>query len=392
MSILFWVSLLVVFYTYAGYGLLLFGIISLKRMMPAKKGFIKNEISQKLPELTVIIAAYNEEKYIEKKLTNTFELSYPSELLYVMVVTDGSTDLTPQLVEKYPNVQHFFLPERKGKIAAVDRIMPHVSTPVVVFTDANTEVNQDALLNIARHFNNPEVGAVAGEKRILVKAEDEASSAGEGFYWKYESALKKWDSELKTVVGAAGELFALRTELYPEIPLDTIIEDFYTTLTIAKEGYRVVYEPEAYAMERGSASVKEELKRKVRIAAGGIQSIVRLAPLLNVFRYGWTSFQYISHRVLRWTVTPFALITLFVVSGLLAWQGIPFYIVAFAGQIVFYMLAIVGKQMASRSIKRKIFFIPYYFCMMNYAVIAGILRYLRGNQSVVWERAERAPV
>nr|WKN34316.1 glycosyltransferase family 2 protein [Tunicatimonas sp. TK19036] len=392
MIILFWISLFVVIYTYVGYGILLFGIVSLKRILSDNKKLAKTEVSPSLPELTIVIAAYNEEKYIEKKLANTLKLDYPSDLLYVMVVSDGSTDLTPQLVEKYPDVQHFFLPERKGKIAAVDRVMPHVTTPVVVFTDANTEVNQEALVNMARHFNDPEVGAVAGEKRILVKAEDEASSAGEGFYWKYESALKKWDSELRTVVGAAGELFAVRTELYPEIPLDTIIEDFYTTLTIAKEGYRVVYEPEAYAMERGSASVKEELKRKVRIAAGGIQSIVRLAPLLNVFRYGWTSFQYISHRVLRWTITPFALITLFIASGILAWQGERFYIVAFAAQILFYIFALVGERLASRSIKRKIFFIPYYFCMMNYAVIAGILRYLRGNQSVVWERAERAQV
>lgn len=392
MTALFWASLFLVFYTYVGYGILLFVAILFKKLSKSGKMIEEETDARELPEITVVIAAYNEEDFIEKKLANTFDLTYPSELLYVIVVTDGSTDRTPQLAEQYPGVRHYFSPERKGKIAAVDRVMPQVTSPIVVFTDANTEVNQDALLNMARHFNHADVGGVAGEKRILVKSEDEASSAGEGFYWKYESTLKKWDSALGTVVGAAGELFAIRTDLYPEIPMDTIIEDFYTTLTIAKEGYRVVYEPEAYAMERGSASVKEELKRKIRIAAGGIQSIVRLSGLLNIFRYGWTSFQYISHRVLRWTITPFALITLFIANALLAWQGIPFYVAVFVGQLFFYLLALVGKELASRSIKRKIFFIPYYFCMMNYAVIAGILRYLRGNQSVVWERAQRAQV
>ncbi len=268
--------------------------------------------------------------------------------------------------------------------------MPLVTTPVVIFTDANTMLNEHAAINLARHFKDSQVGAVAGEKRVSSGEQDAASGAGEGFYWKYESALKRWDSALYSVVGAAGELFAVRTDLYEEVPADTIIEDFYLTLSIAQAGYRVVYEPEAYAAEGPSASVKEELKRKIRIAAGGVQAIVRLRGLLNPFRYGVLSFQYISHRVLRWTVTPFALVGLFLSNAWLLNEQAVFYQLFFAGQLFFYALAAVGWGLAARKIKMKVFFVPYYFCVMNYAVLAGIIRYLQGSQSVLWERAERA--
>ncbi|MEM8908110.1 MAG: glycosyltransferase, partial [Bacteroidota bacterium] len=214
--------------------------------------------------------------------------------------------------------------------------------------------------------------------------------AGEGIYWKYESTLKKWDSELYSVVGAAGELFSIRTKLYEAVPQDTIIEDFFMTLRIAQKGYKVVYEPAAYAVESSSASVKEELKRKIRIAAGGIQAIIRLAPLLNVFKYGILSFQYISHRVLRWTLAPIALPILLLVNIALALHGEPLYQWLLVGQVLFYSSALVGYLLEKRAIKFKAFFVPYYFCIMNYAVFRGFYRILRGSQSVVWERAKRA--
>ncbi len=388
MSGLFWTSLFVVVYTYAGYGALLYILIKIKQKMhPAQNS---PEDSSALPEVTLFIAAYNEEDFICEKIENSLSLLYPNDKLHIVVVTDGSEDQTPQLVEQYTGVSHFHQPERRGKIAAVNRVMPYVSSPVVIYTDANTLLNKEAAMEIARHFNNPKVGGVAGEKRVHMNEKDTASGAGEGLYWKYESALKQWDSDLYSVVGAAGELFAIRTALHQKVPQDTIIEDFYTTLTIAKKGYRVIYEPKAYAVEGPSASVKEELKRKIRIAAGGIQAIVRLRALLNIFKYGTLSFQYISHRVLRWTITPFALIALLVSNAWILHSGQLFYAVFFAGQLLFYLMAGVGYLLETRQIKRKIFFVPYYFFIMNYAVVAGIIRYIKGAQSVVWERARRA--
>jgi len=265
-----------------------------------------------------------------------------------------------------------------------------VDTEIVVFTDANTYLNPDAILNICRHYSDKTVGAVAGEKRVQMSNNADASAAGEGFYWKYESALKKWDSELYTVVGAAGELFSVRRSLYRRVPNNSIIDDFMVSMLVVKEGHRIVYEPDAYATETGSANVKEELKRKVRIAAGGIQSIIWLGSLLNVFKYPIVSFQYISHRVLRWTVTPFFMILALITNAIIvAARGGFVYQVMLAGQVLFYLLAILGLIMEKRKIRIKALFVPYYFCVMNYAVIAGIIRYIKGAQSAAWEKSQR---
>jgi cellulose synthase/poly-beta-1,6-N-acetylglucosamine synthase-like glycosyltransferase len=284
----------------------------------------------------------------------------------------------------------FHHPERRGKIAAFQRAMQQATTPVVVSTDANTLVNREAIRRIVGHFADPRVGAVAGEKRIATGNKADAGSAGEGIYWQYESLLKKWDAELWTVVGAAGELFAFRKAAYEHVPTDTIVEDFYLTMRIAQKGFRVQYEPEAYAVESSSASIAEELKRKVRIAAGGLQAVVRLAPLLNIFRYGVLTFQYVSHRVLRWTLAPLFLPVLFIVNILLAVHGSLFYQVILLIQILFYAAAAAGYLLEKRKMKVKAFFVPYYFCVMNYSMYAGFLRLIRGRQSVLWERAKRA--
>ena len=268
--------------------------------------------------------------------------------------------------------------------------MGHVHTDVVVFTDANTMLNRDALQKICRHYANERTGAVAGEKRVAMNTTDDASAAGEGFYWKYESALKRWDSELYSVVGAAGELFSIRRSLYEPVPADTILDDFMISMRVAAKGYRVVYEPEAYATESASANVGEELKRKIRIAAGGIQSIVRLGALLNPFRYPVLSFQYISHRVLRWVLTPFLLIIGLLLNSLLVMNGAPvIYHALLMAQVLFYLLAFIGLLMERRQLRIKALFIPYYFCVMNYAVLAGIVRYFNGRQSAVWEKVQR---
>lgn len=388
MEILLWLSLFIVVYTFVGYGILLYLIIRIKRQFKGKP----KELSVNpdlLPTCTLVVAAYNEEGFIKKKIADTLKLHYPEGKLKLLFVTDGSTDKTPDIIAKYPQITLLHRPERMGKIAAVHRAMEQVDTEVTVFTDANTFLNTDALINICRHYADQTVGAVAGEKRVKVEANADASSAGEGFYWKYESALKKWDSELYSVVGAAGELFSVRTELYTPVYPDTILDDFMISMLIAKQGYRIVYEPAAYATETASANVSEELKRKVRIAAGGIQSILRLKSLLNPFA-SILNFQYVSHRVLRWTVTPFCLILAFVLNAILALQhDAAFYQLLFAAQVVFYLMAILGWLMEKRELRIKILFVPYYFCVMNYAVLAGIIRYFGKKQSAVWEKAAR---
>jgi len=389
MEIVFWISLFMAFYTYVGYGILLFIIIKIKRAVKGRK-LITDAPADLLPTCTLVIAAYNEESIIREKIADTLALDYPAGKLRVLFITDGSTDKTPDIIAEFPQIILMHQPGRSGKIVAVHRAMKSVDTEVAVFTDANTMLNKDALLKICRHYADKTVGAVAGEKRVEIKETDDASAAGEGFYWKYESALKKWDSELYSVVGAAGELFSVRCDIYKPVPDDTILDDFMISMLIAKDGYRIVYEPEAYATESASANVSEELKRKVRIAAGGIQSILRLMALFNIFKYPILSFQYISHRVLRWTVTPFFMLLALLINAIIvAAAGGFIYQLLLAGQVLFYLLAILGLIMEKRQIRIKVLFVPYYFCVMNYAVLAGIIRYIKGSQSAAWEKSQR---
>jgi biofilm PGA synthesis N-glycosyltransferase PgaC len=386
MEIIFWLSLIIVFYAFFGYGILLFVIIKIKRMIKGKPQLpVVNRHA--LPTCTLVVAAFNEEGFIEEKIKNTLALDYPAGKLKLVFITDGSSDSTPDKVAAYPQIKLMHQPDRLGKIAAVHRAMATVDTEIVVFTDANTFLNKEAIVNICRHYSDAKVGAVAGEKRVHV-SETADATAGEGFYWKYESKLKAWDSELYSVVGAAGELFSIRTSLYRPVPANTILDDFMISLLVAEDGYRVIYEPDAYATETSSANVTEELKRKIRIAAGGIQSIVWLKSLLNPFPHPVLTFQYVSHRVLRWTVTPFLMLLALVLNGLLMKQNNVLEFL-FGMQVAFYVMALLGWILETKQLKIKVFFIPYYFCMMNYAVVMGIIRYAGGKQSAVWEKAKR---
>jgi biofilm PGA synthesis N-glycosyltransferase PgaC len=383
--VIFFIGVFIVCYTYVGYGIVIFILSKMKRQVESPS---KSE--QSLPDVTMLIAAYNEEQFIEAKINNTLALDYPTEKLSVIIVTDGSTDNTPDLVKKFHAVKLFHEPGRKGKIHAVNRVMKYVKSPIVIFSDANTVLNKESIKNIVRHYDDPNVGGVAGEKRIFQNAEDNASGSGEGLYWKYESFLKRKDSEVYSIVGAAGELFSVRTELYEAPPENMIIEDFYMSLKITSRGYRFKYEPEAYAMETASATVGEEWKRKVRICAGGFQAMSKLTGLLNPFRHGILSFQYISHRVLRWTLAPLFLPIVLLSSLYLAMNGITIFNYIVAAQLFFYLFAWLGFMLRNKRISIKGFFVPYYFSVMNLSVYAGFIRYKRGKQSVVWERAQRA--
>lgn len=387
MIVAYWICLFLVVYTFVGYGVVLLFLVKLKKLLIKP---VKLENSVDLPTVTLLIAAYNEADLIIEKINNTLELNYPNDKLEVMFITDGSTDETVERIKRFPQVTLLHQDGRSGKMAAIKRAIPFINGNITVFTDANTFLNKDAILELVKHYQNPKVGAVAGEKRILVEKSADASSAGEGFYWKYESKLKKWDYELYSNVGAAGELFSIRTGLYQQVESDTIIDDHMIAMRIAEKGYIIAYEPHAYAMETASANTKEELKRKIRIAAGGIQSILRLRKAANPFYFPVLTFQYISHRVLRWTITPFLLIAVFILNLLIVQNdGDVIYRVMFVGQVVFYLLGLFGLIFESKNIRIKAFFIPYYFCVMNYAVIAGIFRYIGNNQSAAWEKSKR---
>ncbi|MFT4032146.1 MAG: glycosyltransferase family 2 protein [Siphonobacter sp.] len=384
---LFWSLLFLVFYTYLGYGILLWLILKLRsrRIIPFQPNF--------QPGVTLVIPAYNELDCLAEKVQNSLQLNYPADRLHILFVTEGSTDGSTEWLERtYANqVEVIGGSVRRGKVEAINVAMKRVFTPIVIYTDANTNLNPDAVSNIVRHFADPEVGAVSGEKRIQTFDNEAAVGAGEGLYWKYESFLKKLDMELYSVVGAAGELFAIRTKLYQPVEKDTLLDDFMISLRIAAKGFRVVYDPEAYALERPSFSIDDEKKRKVRIAAGGFQSIARLHYLLNIFRYGWLSFQYISHRVMRWAVAPFALPLILLINVLLVvMNASAFYTLILIGQTLFYGAALVGNWLENKKVRIKALFVPYYFSFMNWCAILGYFRYRKNQESGIWEKARRA--
>lgn len=361
-------------------------ILKLKRFI----GFSEYNLTEKFePEVTLLIAAYNEKDFIPEKVQNCYELEYPKDKLNIVFVTDGSTDGTPDLLKTYDRITVLHKDGRAGKIGAINRAMEYIKSPVVVFSDANTMFNKEAIRKIANHYQDPKIGAVSGEKRINKQQKDAASSAGEGMYWRYESYIKKLDSDLHSIVGAAGEIFSVRTALFETVEPDTILDDFIISLRIAQRGYRVRYEPKANALENASSSISDELKRKTRICAGGFQSIFRLKDLLNPFKYPILSFQYVSHRVLRWAFNPFALVWLIPINYVLMIQIGGIYTLSFLAQMAFYMAALLGWYFENKKIRYKLLFTPFYFSMMNYSAILGLFRFLRGKQSVLWEKASR---
>lgn len=387
---LFGVMLCIIFYTYIGYGLVLWCLVKIKSyFFPIKPNPAR---AVELPEVTLFITAYNEERIVEEKMQNSFNLNYPKEKLTIFWVTDGSTDNTVDKLKAYSNIRILHQSERGGKTAAINRGMTYVTTPITIFTDANTMIHPDSIMHMVKKLNDPHVGCVAGEKRVESKAVDSAVG-GEGVYWRYESLLKELDSKLYSTVGAAGELFAIKTSLYEVMPSDTLLDDFMLSMRIAQKGYKISYCKDAYAIEERSKNITEERKRKVRIAAGGLQAVIRLKTLLNPFKYGWLSFQFFSHRLLRWTITPITLFSLIPLNlALIFLRAEPaslFQVIALL-QFLFYSLSVMGWIRADKPTSHKLFFIPYYFTFMNLCVIKGFTYFWkRKNQPAVWEKAER---
>jgi biofilm PGA synthesis N-glycosyltransferase PgaC len=418
-----WISLFLVFYNYAGYAIIVliankFG----KRGPDAVPGgdvkaaasgpdlsFAAGHLPEYSPAVSFIVAAYNEEDCVAEKIANSLRQDYPSEKIEFIFITDGSVDKTMDIIRGYPSVRLMHQPERRGKSAAINRAVAAASHDLLIFSDANTLLNKEATRRIVAHYRHSAVGGVAGEKKVNSSTEGaQEVGAGEGLYWKYESFLKRSDARFYSVVGAAGELFSLRKNLYEALPDNVILDDFVLSLKVTVKGYRVEYEPEAYAIELPSFSLGDEQKRKVRIAAGGFQAIGMLPSLLAFWRQPRLSFLYISHRVLRWTLSPLGLILAFVSNAVICFHGIGgssapaaygtyfapataghFFLLLFLAQLLFYGMAAAGALSPALMKRFKLLKLAYYFVFMNISVILGFFRFLRGRQAATWEKARR---
>lgn len=387
--ILFWILLAVILYCYLGYAVLLLLFARLKRIFtPTFVGDIPG--NDELPGVTVVIAAYNEREIVHQKVKNMQSINYPPEKLKQVWVTDGSDDGTPELLRQYPGLDVLHWTERRGKASALNHAMEYVKTPITIFSDANTMLAPNAVLELVKPFNDHRVGCVTGEKQVIFDNCTGASSTGEGMYWKYESFIKQLESETGSTLSAVGELFAIRTALFSPLKPDVILDDFEISTRIALGGKRVLYSKNAIATENGSLNFEEEYKRKVRIAAGSFQTLFRSPGLLNLFKNFSLTFKYISHKVLRWTVVPLAILllpilTLWVVSG----QPSGFYLTTAILVLIFYLVALLGFLFRNRPLKFHALFLPYYLLMMHIAEMQGFWRYLLHRQDVRWEKSKR---
>ncbi len=391
LEILLWSMIIVILYSYAGYGIILFFYGRLAAIREGREdGAARSSFE---PQVCLLVASFNEGPWIEKKIRNCLHLDYPPEKLSICWVTDGSDDNSVSLLKGHPRILHLHQAERRGKIAAVNRGMEYVDAEIVIFSDANSILSPQSVRIMIAHFQNPHVGCIAGEKRIQAQGQDEAASSGEGLYWRYESWIKKQESRIGSCMGAAGELFAIRRSLFNAVEEDTLIEDFVISMRIAMLGYTIDYCPQAYTAESASATIAEEFKRKTRIAAGNFQCLLRMPQLLNPVRHGLLAVQYISHKFLRSFIIPLLLAALLPINFSLLRESafLPQYVydALLALQILFYGLALIGKIFENRSVSSRIFFIPYYVVMMNVASIVGCYRYAAGKQSVKWEKALR---
>jgi poly-beta-1,6-N-acetyl-D-glucosamine synthase len=385
---LFYLSLFVIFYNYAGYAIIAFVINKFNKRSKASQ---KNQITS-YPTVSFIVAAYNEADIIKEKIENSLQQDFPASMIEFIFITDGSTDKTPEIAATFPSVKLLHSSERKGKSAALNRAVQHATNDILIFSDSNAFLNKEAVKNIARHYINEKIGGVAGEKKVIAAKEtSDASANSEGVYWKYESFLKRIDSEFYSVVGAAGELFSVRRNLFEVLPEFVVLDDFVLSLKVAEKGYRIAYEPEAYASEAPSFSIADEKKRKIRIAAGGFQAIVLLKSLFHFWKHPRLFYLYFSHRVLRWTLSPLCFLLALIANFILAaYYQILFFKILFALQMLFYSLAFVGFAAPGFAKRLKVAKLCYYLVFMNFSVILGFFRFIKGRQPATWEKARRS--
>ncbi len=372
---LFVASASLILWTYIGYPLFI-AVLARWRPRPHRREPLE------LP-VTFIIPAYNEEGVIAEKIENILGLDYPATLREIIIIADGSSDRTVEIVAGYAEqgVQCLHQPERQGKIAAMNRAVPHAHGDVLIFSDANAMMEPDSIRQLLPNFADPKVACVSGEKRIRPAAGVQAE--GESAYWRYEAFMKRADSLVNTAIGAVGEFFAIRRELYRPLETDNLIEDFVLAMRLVMDGWRVVYEPGAITWEEASPSLQGEWRRRARMAAGGFQAIGRLRRLLSP-RYGLVAFQYVSHKVLRW-LAPFFMLAALASSAALS-AG-PVFRLLFWGQVAFYLLAALGWGLEILGWKFKPVRMIFYFCFANATMLGGFVRYVTKTQSVLWTKA-----
>jgi len=386
----FWISIGLLLHTFVVYPLALVVLGSLTQLKSdlqfglARRTRRASRSRADDPHVSIVFAAHNEQAVIVQKMVNCARLDYPVDSLDVLVGCDGCTDATPALARfaAPANASVYEFPDRSGKPAVLNKLLAVTRGDIVVFCDANTELEPDAIHTLVRHFRRPEIGCVCGELRLRSR---DSHATGEQLYWRYETLLKFLESRLNMLVGANGALFAIRRSLFTAIPPDGIVEDFLIALNVRAAGYRVLYDPEAVAWEDVAPSAGPEFRRRVRIGAGNFHALRHTWRLLNPLA-GAVALSFWSHKVCRWLV-PFALVAAQISAAMLAREPVYGGAAALGGVLV--LLALLGHRLHLQARYWAPANVPYQFLSMNLALFFGLITFVRGTQSLIWTPTAR---
>ena len=379
-KIVFWLAALLLFYVYAGYPLSLAAIGLFVRRRRPEPGYF--------PRLSVLIAAYNEEEAIARKIEQTLALEYPADKLEVLVLSDCSTDRTDEIVNTFPDkrVRLIRMAERRGKTYAQNQGIKEATGEVIVFSDATAVYQSKALLYMACNYQDASVGAVSGRYQYFDPTNESATGLGSMAFWNYENLIKKMQSRIRTITGCCGCIYSVRKVAYTDLPAD-IISDLVQPLQAIKKGYRVVFEDRALAYEETTQSTSEEFAMRVRVVTRAMRGLLSVPDLLQPWKFGWTAFQLWSHKIMRWMVPLFLIVLL---AANLALLEIPFYRAILALQLFFYVAAILNMLLPLHR-QWKPLGIPLFFCTLNAAALVSMVEICRGRKYVTWQtvRARR---
>ena len=362
------------FYVYLGYPLLVTALSLLRRPRRSDPGCT--------PTLSVLIAAHNEESGIEKKLIETIRLDYPPEQLEILVLSDGSTDRTDQIVTSFPDprVRLVRVEPRRGKTNAQNFGVREAKGDVLVFSDATTIYHKQALRKLAANYKDPRVGAVSGRYQYFDAAGNSPTGLGSVAFWNYENLIKQAQSRLATISGCCGCIYSVRRDLYTDLNPD-IISDLVQPLWVIQKGFAVVFEADALAYEETTQSTGEEFSMRVRVVTRGMRGLLSVPDLFKPWKHPWICFQLVSHKVLRWLVPVFLLVALL---ANLALVSRPFFAFTLAAQVLFYLLALLARCVPIHR-TWKVLGVPLFFCTLNAAALVSLFKLVRGQKYTVWQ-------
>ena len=379
MTVIFWLGLLLVAYSYLLYPALLAVITRL-----SGPGQSRAEAIGDPPPIACIIAAFNEERHIVARIENLLTQSYPAAKIRIYVGSDGSTDCTGALIGRFADdrVHAFVFQHNRGKASVLNDLVAASSEPILVFTDANTMFEPDALNHLVRHFSDPDVGMTCGE----LKLDAAQGNNQDSLYWRLEQWLKRCEARIGGLLGANGAIYALRRDLYRPLPADTITDDFCIAMQAAAEGRKLVYAPDAIAVEDTPNDIIDEYHRRVRIGIGNYQALFR-HPEYLLSTNSATRFTYLSHKVLRW-LTPHLLLSVLIASAVLG-QESPYYQAFFLLQVIGYL---AGGLILYFGVDRKVpraISVFLFFLALNWAFLVAFVRFLGGRYSGRWRTTDR---